>query len=456
MIRRRAPLGRGIWGWMFFDWAAQPFFTVVTTFIFGPYFVSRMAPNPADGQAAWGYAIAVAGLFIAVLSPVLGSIADQTGGRKPWIAGFAVLQIVSMSLLWFAAPGSPLLPVLLFFSLASVASEFSIVFNDSMMPRLLAEREVGRVSNLAWGLGYVGGMIVLIFVVIFIAGSPATGKTILGLHPLFGLDPAKGEDARIVGPLAAIWYLLFILPMFVFTPDAERGLPVRKAVGKGLRELAATLREVRQKSGLFRFLVARMIYQDGVNALLVLGGAFAAQMFGWTITEIGLYGIILNVVAIFGCFAASRLDQRLGSKSIVILALFFLSAATLGMISTGPGYALFGLIDLGMARSGALFGTMAEKAYILFGLLVGLAFGPVQASSRSWLARSVSAGEAGRYFGIYALAGRATSFAAPLAVAGLTQFSGSPRLGMAAIVLFLAGGLALLLPVPYPAAKPGK
>jgi UMF1 family MFS transporter len=441
---------------MFFDWAAQPFFTVVTTFIFGPYFVSRMAPNPADGQAAWGYAIAVAGLFIAVLSPVLGSIADQTGGRKPWIAGFAVLQIVSMSLLWFAAPGSPLLPVLLFFSLASVAAEFSIVFNDSMMPRLLAEREVGRVSNLAWGLGYVGGMIVLIFVVIFIAGSPATGKTILGLQPLFGLDPAKGEDARIVGPLAAIWYLLFILPMFVFTPDAERGLPVRKAVGKGLRELAATLLEVRQKSGLFRFLVARMIYQDGVNALLALGGAFAAQMFGWTITEIGLYGIILNVVAIFGCLAASRLDQRLGSKSIVILALIFLSAATLGMISTGPGYALFGLIDLGTARSGALFGTMAEKAYILFGLLVGLAFGPVQASSRSWLARSVSAGEAGRYFGIYALAGRATSFAAPLAVAGLTQFSGSPRLGMAAIVLFLGGGLALLLPVPYPAAKPGK
>ena len=457
---RDAPLDRGIWGWMFFDWAAQPFFTVVTTFIFGPYFVSRMAPNPADGQAAWGYAIAVAGLFIAVLSPVLGSIADQTGGRKTWIAGFAVLQIVSMSLLWFAAPGSPLLPVLLFFSLASVAAEFSIVFNDSMMPRLLAEREVGRVSNLAWGLGYVGGMIVLIFVVIFIAGSPATGKTILGLHPLFGLDPAKGEDARIVGPLAAIWYLLFILPMFVFTPDAERGLPVRKAVGKGLRELAATLLEVRQKSGLFRFLVARMIYQDGVNALLALGGAFAAQMFGWTITEIGLYGIILNVVAIFGCLAASRLDQRLGSKSIVILALIFLSAATLGMISTGPGYALFGLIDLGTARSGArsgaLFGTMAEKAYILFGLLVGLAFGPVQASSRSWLARSVSAGEAGRYFGIYALAGRATSFAAPLAVAGLTQFSGSPRLGMAAIVLFLGGGLALLLPVPYPAAKPGK
>ena len=453
--RRNAPLDRGIWGWMFFDWAAQPFFTVVTTFIFGPYFVSRMASNPAVGQAAWGYAIAVAGLFIAMLSPVLGSIADQTGGRKPWIAGFAVLQIASMSLLWLAAPGSPLLPILILFSLASVAAEFSIVFNDSMMPRLLSEREIGRVSNLAWGLGYVGGMIVLIFVVAFIAGSPITGQTILGLHPLLGLDPARGQDARITGPIAAAWYFLFILPMFFFTPDAERGLPIGTAVGKGLRELGSSLNEVRRKPGIFRFLLARMTYQDGVNALLALGGAFAAQMFGWTITEIGLYGIILNVVAIFGCLAASRLDQALGSKSVVILALILLAVATVGMISTGPGYALFGLLDLGTTHSGGLFGTPAEKAYILFGLLVGLAFGPVQASSRSYLARSVSAAEAGRYFGIYALAGRATSFVAPLAVAAITQLSGSPRLGMAAIVFFLIGGLALLLPVPYPASKPG-
>ena len=163
---------RGVWGWMLFDWAAQPFFTVVTTFIFGPYFVSRMATDPAAGQAAWGYGIAAAGFVIAILSPVLGSIADQTGPRKPWIAFFAVIQIVSLSLLWFAEPGSPLIWPLLFFSLASVAAEFSIVFNNSMMPRLVAKEDIGRISNIAWGLGYLGGMIVLIFVVGFLAGSP--------------------------------------------------------------------------------------------------------------------------------------------------------------------------------------------------------------------------------------------------------------------------------------------
>jgi UMF1 family MFS transporter len=447
---QRAP-ERGIWGWMLFDWAAQPFFTVITTFIFGPYFVSRMASDPEMGQAAWGYGIAAAGLAIAVLSPILGSIADQTGPRKPWIALFAAIKITSLCLLWFAAPGSNLFLVVLFFSLASVAAEFSTVFNDSMMPRLVPKSEIGRISNMAWGLGYLGGMIALIFVVAFMASSPETGKTIVGLDPVLALDPKLGEDARATGPLAAAWYLLFILPMFFFTPDAVKGIPLRPAVREGLSELKSTLGEIRKRSGIFRFLVARMIYQDGVNALLALGGAFAAAMFHWSITEIGLFGIILNVVAIVGCLVAARLDVALGSKTIVMISLVLLSIATIGIVSTGPGYTLFGAWMMPGADSGGLFGTPAEKAYIFFGLLIGLAFGPVQASSRSYMARSVTAAESGRYFGIYALAGRATSFAAPFMVATITLASGSSRLGMAAIVLFLGVGLAILVRTPYPA-----
>jgi UMF1 family MFS transporter len=445
--------GRGIWGWMLFDWAAQPFFTVVTTFIFGPYFVSRMAGDPVMGQAAWGYGIAAAGLVIAVLSPVLGSIADQTGPRKPWIGFFAVIQIFALCMLWFAAPGSNLFLVVLFFSLASVAAEFSTVFNDSMMPRLAPKEDIGRISNLAWGLGYIGGMIALIFVVAFLAGSPETGKTIIGTDPLFGLDPRLGEDARATGPLSALWYLVFILPMFLWTPDAVKGITPGSAVRAGLSELKATLSEVRRRGGIFRFLVARMIYQDGVNALLALGGAFAAAMFGWSITEIGAFGIILNVAAIFGCLVASRLDAAFGSKALVMIALVLLSIATVGIVSTGPGFTVFNILPLSAADSGGLFGTAAEKAYILYGLLIGLAFGPVQASSRSYMARSVTPEESGRYFGIYALAGRATSFAAPFLVATVTALSGSPRLGMAVIILFLAGGMAILAGAPYPADR---
>ncbi|MBX3569607.1 MAG: MFS transporter [Rhizobiaceae bacterium] len=445
---------RGIVGWMFFDWAAQPFFTVVTTFIFGPYFVSRMASDPAAGQAAWGYGVAAAGFVIAILSPVLGSIADQTGRRKPWIGAFAILKIVSLAMLWYAAPGSSLVWVLLFFCLATVAAEFSIVFNDSMMPRLVSTAEIGRVSNIAWGLGYLGGMIALIFVVVFLAASPQTGLTIAGLSPLFGLDPATGEDARATGPLAALWYGVFILPMLLFTPDGARGLALRPAIGAGLRELGATFSEARSRIGIMRFLVSRMIYQDGVNALLALGGGFAAAMFGWSITELGIYGIMLNVVAIFGCLAASRLDTMLGSKWVVIASLVLLNIATVGIVSTGPGFTLFGLIGFDTADSGGMFGTAAEKAYVLYGMLIGIAFGPVQASSRSYLARSVSVGEAGRYFGLYALAGRATSFLAPFMVASVTALANSPRLGMAMILIFLGLGMLILFGTPYPADTP--
>jgi len=445
---------RGVLGWMMFDWAAQPFFTVVTTFIFAPYFISRMASDPATGQAAWGYGIAAGGFLIAILSPVLGSIADQTGPRKPWIAFFAVIKIAALCGLWFAAPGSNLVGVVALFTLAAVAAEFSIVFNDSMLLRLVPKADIGRVSNLAWGLGYLGGMIVLIFIIAFLAASPETGKTIIGVSPLFGLDPAQGEDARAAAPISALWYAIFILPMFFFTPDAGNRRAMGVAVRDGLIELRSTLGEVRQRAGIFRFLVARMIYQDGVNALLALGGGFAAAMFGWSITEIGVYGILLNVVAIFSCLYASRLDTRLGSKSVVLIAIALLLIATIGIVSTGPGFTFFGAWMLGDTDSGGLFGTAAEKAYIAFGLLIGIAFGPVQASSRAYMARSVTEEESGRYFGIYALAGRATSFLAPFMVATVTALSGSPRLGMATIVIFFAAGLAILWTTPYPADQP--
>lgn len=444
---------RGIWGWMLFDWAAQPFFTVVTTFVFGPYFISRMAASPEAGQVAWGYGIAAAGFVIAILSPVLGAVSDRTGARKPWIGFFAVLKIVSLSLLWFAAPGASLFWVLLAFAIASIAAEFSIVFNDSMMPRLVPRADIGRISNIAWGLGYLGGMIVLIFVVLFLAGSPQTGKTIIGIDPLFGLDPASGEDARITGPLAALWYLIFVLPMFLFTPDAARGEPLRKALRHGLSELKATLSEVRQRSGILRFLIARMVYQDGVNALLALGGGYAAAMFHWSITEIGLFGMILNVMAIFSCLAASHVDTRFGSKAVVIASLILLLLATLGIVSTGRDYTFFGLLPFKESIAQRLFSTPAEHAYLIYGLMIGAAFGPVQASSRSWFARSIEPEESGRYFGIYALAGRATSFLAPFLIATVTAISGSAAIGMAVLVIFFAVGLCLTKATPYPADK---
>ncbi len=439
---------KAIRAWMFFDWAAQPFFTVIITFIFGPYFVTRLAEDPVSGQAAWGYTVTLAGIFIALLSPFLGAIADASGRRKPWIAAFALIKIIALMFLWQAAPGSDLWLPMLCITLAMVAAEFSIVFNDSMMPRLIPAQDIGRISNLAWGLGYAGGLVVLFSVLLFLAGNPATGKTLLGITPLFGLDATQGEDARIAGPYAAMWYAIFILPMFLFTPDARQGAPLRSAIANSLRDLKHTLRELNQRRSLLRFLIARMIYQDGVNGLLALGGAFAAGMFAWQTIEMGIYGILLLVVAIGGCVYAGRLDVRLGSKNVVQLSLVCLIIATLGIVSTGPGFTLFGLLRLSTVDDGGLFATAAEKTYVAFGLLIGIAFGPVQASSRSYMARSVDVAEAGKYFGIYALAGRATSFLAPMAVATITTLTDSARWGMAALILFLLLGYALFKKVP--------
>ena len=461
----RQPLRRpAVWGWMGFDFAAQPFFTVVITFVFGPYFVSRLAPDPATGQAWWAFAATIAGIAAAIGSPLLGAIADRAGPRKPWIAGLAVLQIGAVSLLWFAAPGSSLAIAAALIVVAQVAAEFSIVFNDAMIPRLVHTDQIGRVSNVAWGLGYAGGIIFLILALGLLAGSPETGRTLLGLAPLFGLDPATGEGARATGPLSGLWYLVFVLPMFLLTPDRPKAEPLGRAIGAGFGDLSATFREIRARPALFRFLIARMIYQDGVNALLVLGGAFAAGMFGWTITESGLFGIILNVTAILGCLGASVLDARLGSKAVVSAAILCLVVATLGIVSTAPGSTLFGLVAFAPAReagSGAgLFATAAEKSYIVFGLLIGLAFGPVQASSRSWLAQSVTPHEAGRYFGFYALIGRATAFLTPAAVSALTAVAAgrtdpltASRIGMAALIAFFVAGLAILWRAKGPPAR---
>ncbi|MDR6434113.1 MFS transporter [Brucella pseudogrignonensis] len=444
---------RGVWGWIFFDWAAQPFFTVVTTFIFGPYFISRMAESPEAGQIAWGYGFAAAGLAVAILSPILGAVSDRTGPRKPWIAFFAIIKITALCTLWFAVPGANIYWVLFAFALAMIAAEFSIVFNDSMMPRLVPQKDIGRVSNIAWGLGYLGGMTVLIFIVFCLAASPQTGKTIIGIDPLFGLDPVKGEDGRIAGPISALWYFVFILPMFFFTPDVAKGEKLAPALRSGLSELKKTLGEVRRRPGIVRFLIARMVYQDGVNALLALGAGYAAVLFSWSITEIGLFGMILNVMAIFSCLVASKLDTRVGSKAVVLGSIVLLFIATLGIVSTGHDYTMFGLISFAPTDAKGLFATPAEHAYLIYGLMIGAAFGPVQASSRSWFARSIKPEESGRYFGIYALAGRATSFIGPFLVATVTALSGSAALGMSVLVVLFGAGFLLAKATPYPAER---
>src|SRR5690348_12760331 len=283
--------------WIFFDWAAQPYFTLITTFVFAPYFATSIAPDPATGQSLWGFAMAAAGLAIALLSPVLGAIADASGRRKPWIAGFGAVLVVASCTLWIGKPGDHTVipPLLTAVALASVGAEFATVFNNAMMPTLVPPERIGRLSGTGWATGYIGGILSLVLVLGFLAASPETGRTLFGLAPLFGLDPVSHQGDRITGPLTGIWFIIFVAPMFLFTPDYPARRPIREALHEGLSGLKRTLGQLPAQRSLATFLLANMIYTDGLVSLFAFGGIYAAGTFGWHTIQIGTFGILLAI-----------------------------------------------------------------------------------------------------------------------------------------------------------------
>src|SRR3979490_1260370 len=268
-MQQTYPSPAAVVSWIFFDWAAQPYFTLITTFVFAPYFATHVASDPASGQALWGFATAAAGLAIALMSPVLGAIADASGRRKPWIAGFGALLVLGSCLMGIGKPGAPSIipPLLLAYSIASVGAEFATVFNNAMMPTLVPPDKIGRLSGTGWATGYVGGIISLILVLGFLAASPETRRTFFGFLPLFGLDPVTHQGDRITGPLTGIWFIVFVLPMFLLTPDYPAKRRLREALRDGLTDLRQTLAELPKRKSLAAFLLANMVYTDGLVSL---------------------------------------------------------------------------------------------------------------------------------------------------------------------------------------------
>jgi UMF1 family MFS transporter len=305
--------------WIFFDWAAQPYFTLIATFVFAPYFVAHVAPDAASGQAMWGFATAAAGLLIAVMSPVLGAIADASGRRKPWIAFFGALLVIGSCLMWFGRPGDAgvIPPLLLAYGVATIGAEFATVFNNAMMPTLVPPDQIGRLSGTGWATGYIGGILSLILVLGFLAASPDTGRTLFGFSPLFGLDPATHQGDRITGPLTGVWFIVFVLPMFLLTPDYPAKRTAHAAVREGLIELRRTLADLPRQKSLAAFLLANMIYTDGLVSLFAFGGIYAAGTFGWNTIQIGTFGILLAIAGTFGAWLGGKLDDKLGPKRVI-------------------------------------------------------------------------------------------------------------------------------------------
>ena len=448
---RGYPRRAAVISWIFFDWAAQPYFTLITTFVFAPYFANFVAPNPAKGQELWGYAAAGAGFCIALLSPVLGAIADASGRRKPWIAGFGALLVIGASSMWIGRPGDPaIIPMLLLaYAVASVGVEFATVFNNAMMPTLVPPERIGRLSGTGWATGYVGGIVSLVIVLGFLAASPESGRTLFGLTPLFGLDPASHQGDRITGPLTAIWFIIFVMPMFLLTPDYPAKRPVREALHAGLSELKGTLAELPRHRSMLRFLLANMIYTDGLVSLFAFGGIYAAGTFGWHTLQIGTFGIILAIAGTLGAWLGGKLDDYLGPKRVIAGAMMVLLLAVVAILLVDKD-SIFFVKVAPPQPGGALFAGASEKAYLVLGCLIGAAGGPLQAAARTLLIRLAPKDRIAQYFGLFALTGKVTSFLGPLLIGIVTAATASQKAGMAVLVAFFTAGMVLLMMVEEP------
>ncbi|MFK4503621.1 UMF1 family MFS transporter [Bradyrhizobium japonicum] len=446
--QRTYPPRAAVISWIFFDWAAQPYFTLITTFVFAPYFATSIAPDAATGQSLWGFAMAAAGLAIALMSPVLGAIADASGRRKPWIAGFGALLVLAACTLWIGKPGDPAIiaPLLTAVALASVGAEFATVFNNAMMPTLVPPERIGRLSGTGWATGYIGGIVSLVIVLGFLAANPETGRTLLGFKPLFGLDPVSHQGDRIVGPLTGLWFIIFVTPLFLFTPDYPAKHPVREALREGLSDLKQSIKGLPQRKSLAAFLLANMIYTDGLVSLFAFGGIYAAGTFGWHTIQIGTFGIMLAIAGALGAWLGGKLDDGLGPKRVIAGSLLVLLLAVAAILLVDKDSVLF--VKVAPPLPGApLFSSAAERAYLVLGCLIGAAGGPLQAASRTLLIRLAPKDRIAQYFGLFALTGKVTSFIGPLLIGTITAVTASQKAGMAVLVVFFVAGLGLLMRV---------
>ncbi|MGK7866934.1 MFS transporter [Falsiroseomonas sp. E2-1-a20] len=405
------------WAWALYDWANSSFPTVVSTFVIAAYFVQGIAADPVSGQAQWGWMQSAAGLAVALLSPVLGAVADAGGRRRLMLGVATLLTAIATGMIWFALPAPDYaLYTLVCVGLATIAFEIGTVFYNSMLPGVAPPGRLGRVSGFGWGLGYAGGLACLaLSLVVLIQPDPAW----------FGLDRAASEHVRAVALLVAAWLLVFSWPVLVALPDPAGPRPSwAQAAARGLEEIAGLIRTLPKNSALARFLVARLFYTDGLNTLFAFGAIYAAGVFGMGLDRILLFGIAMNVTAGLGAAGFALIEDRVGSRRMVLGAL-------LAMVVLGAGLLL----------------ATSELWFWIMALSLGLFFGPAQAASRSFMARLAPPDEVSAHFGLFALSGRITGFLGPAALAAVTTATGSQRLGMATVLVFLAIGAAILATV---------
>ena len=425
-----------VYSWALWDWATQPFNTVILTFIFTALYLTTEAFLPPEiaalpagdplreaGEAelasGLGMGITIAGLVILVLAPVLGQRADAAGRQKLWLGIGTGALILCMFGLWFVEPT----PALFWLGVALIAAgsvfgEIAAVNSNAMLIGIANPQTVGRISGLGWGFGYLGGIVALVIVVVFY------------ITDWFGLPDEGGLPFRLIAVGCAVWAIVFSIPIFLNVPEPSMGRPDRKvgffASYKLLVHDVIGLYRNPETRPTFWFLLASAVFRDGLGGVFAFGAVIASLVFGFGFLELVVFGIAANLIAGVSTIIVGRFDDRFGPKRVII-------AALVGMVIAG--LAVFLLVDAGTV------------VFWIGGLILCAFVGPAQAASRSFLARVTPAGREGEVFGLYATTGRAASWMASTAWVVFISVTGSASFGILGIVLVLLVGLLLLLPV---------
>lgn len=429
---------RRIWGWYFFDWASQPFLTLMLSFIFAPYFATVVG-DAVHAQELWGAGLAVSGVTIAVLAPILGAVADTAGRRMPWIVFFSALYVLGSAALWYAVPGADsVLFILIAFGIGMIGMEFATIFTNALLPGLAPSTETGRISGSGFAFGYWGGVLSLAVMLVFFAENES-GRTLAGLAPAFGLDPAMREGTRFVGPFTALWYVVFMVPFFLWVKEPRTIAPAtaRLSLRAALLDLWQSLRGIPGRRSLMAWLGGSMFYRDALNGMYAFGGIYAAGILDWSVTQIGTFGVVGAVTAAVASWLGGRADRRWGPKPVIVTCCLLLIGV--------------GILLVGMNRH-SLFGValpagspLPDVIFYICGAMIGGAGGALQSASRTMMVRHTDPARPTEAFGLYALSGKATAFLAPALIGVVTFATGSQQWGVSPLIGLFLVGLVLLV-----------
>ena len=444
---------RSIFGWMMFDWATQPYSTLLLTFIFAPYFAEIVTNKKinlgfseqaaaADAQSLWGIFLAISGLLIAVCAPIFGVIADNSRSHIKFICYFSVCYFVGASGLWFATPDTlNVILILALFSLGLFGMELATILTNAFLPTLAPLEKLGRISGSGWAIGYVGGLVAIIIALLFFAEN-GNGVTILGRPPALGLNPDLREGTRAIGPLTAIWFAFFMIPFFLYvrSPPTKSPKPSMH-LSTAIMMVLDTIRKLRENRSLFTYLVSSMFYRDALNGIYSFGGIYAYGVLGWSVTDIGVFGILALISGALFSWVGGIADSKFGSKKVIQLSIFTLIATTFSIVMITPD-SIFGIT---FSRN-EILGTLSRSdcAFYFCGIILGAAGGIVQSASRTMLVFQADRSKITEAFGLYAFSGKATAFLAPLLVSLFTYVFQSQRIGVLPIIGLFVIGLILL------------